>query len=102
MMRRIQVGLTMAACCIALQSQAATPTPVAAERDLTPYAIGAGAIAGVLVFNVLALGVAALPAAAAYGGAVAVPAEMSVAMSRVYAVSSAVAGGLLADYYYGR
>jgi hypothetical protein len=67
--------------------------------DLRPIVVGLGAIAGVGIFNVAALGVAALPGGLAYAGGAGVPAEMSVAMSRVYATTSAVAGGWIG--YYG-
>lgn len=82
----------------------AAPAPAAsadAGFDYFPLVVGAGAIAGVVGYNLLALGAGALPGGFAYGvaGAV-VPAEMSVAMSRVYAVTTAVAGGLLAYYMF--
>lgn len=82
------------------------PAPVEEPKpfDYYPLVVGAGAIAGVVGFNLLALGLGALPGGMAYaapaGAAVMVPAEMSVAMSRVYATTSAVAGGLLAYYLY--
>src|SRR5205814_405540 len=44
--------------------------------------------------------VAALPGGFAYGAGALVPAEMSVAMSRVYAVASAVGGSWIAYYVY--
>jgi hypothetical protein len=77
-----------------------TAPPPAAENSMLPYVVALGAVAGVLAFNVLALGVEALPGGMAYAGAAVVPAEMSVAMSRVYAATSAVIGGLIADYVY--
>jgi hypothetical protein len=76
-----------------------TAEPVA-ENSALPYVVALGAIAGVVVFNVAALGIEALPGGMAYAGAATVPAEMSVAMSRVYAATSAVIGGLIADYIY--
>jgi hypothetical protein len=72
------------------------------QSNLRPIAIGLGAIAGVIVFNVAALGVEALPGGFAYGAGAVVPAEMSVAMSRVYATTAAVIGGWVAYYSYGR
>jgi hypothetical protein len=71
----------------------------ASSTDIRPIVVGLGAIGGVVAFNVLALGVEALPGGLAYAGAATVPAEMSVAMSRVYATTSAVIGGWLG--YYG-
>lgn len=67
---------------------------------ILPIVVGLGAIAGVVGFNVLALGVEALPGGLAYGAGATVPAEMSVAMSRVYAVTSAVVGAWVANHLY--
>ena len=76
------------------QSAAPTGETVAIPPDesdrLLPVVVGIGAIAGVVAFNVLVLGVGALPGGLAYGAGAMVPAEMSVAISRVYAVASAV------------
>lgn len=83
-------------------SAAAPAQPAASERDWRPIVLGAGAIAGVVLFNVVALGFEALPGGLAYEAGDTVPAEMSVAMSRVYATTAAVAGGLLAYYALGR
>jgi hypothetical protein len=69
---------------------------------MLPIIIGLGAIAGVVTFNVLALGVEALPGGLALAGGAIVPAEMSVAVSRVYATISAVVGGLVANYAYSQ
>lgn len=85
---------------------AQTPTPApavvvessSAHHDWRPLVIGLGAIAGVVVFNVAALGFEAIPGGLAYEAGASVPAEMSVAMSRVYATTAAVVGGLLAYY----
>lgn len=63
-------------------------------------AAGAGALAGVVGFNLLALGTGALPGGFAYAAGAVVPAEMSVAMSRVLATASAAGGALAADYVY--
>lgn len=76
-------------------------TPGQPASDLRPIVVGLGAIAGVVIFNVAVLGVEALPGGLAYGAGATVPAEMSVAMSRVYATTSAVVGGLIAYYAYG-
>jgi len=80
----------------------AATTPAPPTSDLRPIVVGLGAIAGVVIFNVAVLGVEALPGGLAYGAGATVPAEMSVAMSRVYATTSAVVGGLIAYYAYGR
>ncbi|BBK35581.1 hypothetical protein STAQ_06590 [Allostella sp. ATCC 35155] len=81
----------------------AAPAPPAeapqSDRWL-PVVAGLGAIAGVVGFNVAALGLQALPGGLAYGAGSVVAAEMSVAMSRVYAITSAVAGGLAGHFAY--
>jgi hypothetical protein len=74
--------------------------PTTTENGALPYVVALGAIAGIVVFNVAALGIEALPGGMAYASGATVPAEMSVAMSRVYAGASAVIGGLIADYIY--
>jgi hypothetical protein len=84
----------------AQQPNSAAAPAAAASDDMLPIVIGLGAIAGVVTFNVLALGLEALPGGLAYGGAATVPAEISVAVSRVYATVSAVIGGWLANYAY--
>lgn len=104
------LGVLAAGCLAAACAQAATPAPMRAEPDalpttapdLTPVVAGAGAIAGVVAFNLFGLGLVAIPGAGAYAAGATVPAEMSVAMSRIYATSSAVVGALLADYLYTR
>lgn len=78
---------------------AAPPDPGTMSMGLTT-AVGLGALAGVVGFNVFTLGVGALPGGMAYGVGMVVPAKMSVAMSRVYATASAVTGALVADYIY--
>ncbi|HYD69460.1 hypothetical protein [Azospirillum sp.] len=75
-------------------------TPQAAAKpagtfDYAPFAAGLGAAVGIIGFNIAALGLGALPGGWAYVSGALVPAEMSVAMSRVYAGTSAVIGGLL-------
>jgi hypothetical protein len=85
-----------------VQQPSSAAAPATVTDDMLPIVIGLGAIAGVVTFNVLALGLEALPGGLAYGGAATVPAEMSVAMSRVYATVSAVIGGWLANYAYSQ
>lgn len=75
------------------------------ERN-QPIALGLGAIGGVVAFNVLTGGIGALPfigaeaTAAATGAATTI--EGAVAISRVYAVTSAVVGALAADWLVNR
>lgn len=76
--------------------------PANSYDDMLPIVVGLGAIAGVVGFNVLALGVEALPGGLAYGAGATVPAEMSVAMSRVYAVTSATVGAWVANHLYNQ
>ena|GEM_PF-3659227 len=89
---------------LAAQAGAAaqTPQPAAdpapAQYDRTAIVIGLGAIAGVVAFNAATLGLGSLPGGAALTGAAILPAEASVAVNRVYAVTSAVAGAWTADY----
>ena len=65
-------------------------------------AIGVGAVAGIVAFNAATLGLAAFPGGLAYAAGATVPAEMAVAINRVYAVTTAVAGGWLGEYLYVR
>lgn len=90
---------------IAMAQPTAVPAPVpmpvqasAEPFDMRPIIVGLGAIAGVAAFNVVALGVEALPGGLAYAAGATVPAEMSVAMSRVYATTSAVIGAWVGYY----
>ncbi len=103
----VVVALTFRPAIADAQATGAAPTAEASTSaqpptDLRPIAIGLGAIAGVVVFNVAVLGVGALPGGFAYGAGAVVPAEMSVAMSRVYATTAAVIGGWIGYYSYGR
>jgi hypothetical protein len=106
-MRRIIAAVLLVAMVAQTQPVFAQSARVAVEASTTqdnmrPIIIGLGAIAGVVAFNVVALGVGALPGGMAYGVGATVPAEMSVAMSRVYATTSAVIGAWIAYYSYGR
>ena len=83
------------------QPPAPVQHPVSAQHDWKPIVIGLGAIAGVVAFNVTAIGFEALPGGLAYEAGAAVPAEASVAISRVYATTSAVIGAWIAYYAYG-
>ncbi len=101
-MQRMTCTLAMTAWLAAGPAHAAGVAPAAAPQtagpDHTALAAAAGAVAGVVAFNVLALGWEAVPVVAGYAraGQLTVPAEMSVAMSRIYAVSSAAGGALIA------
>jgi hypothetical protein len=95
-------GITLGILLQPVTASAQPARPATEQMDWRPIAIGLGAVAGVVAFNVLVLGVDALPGSLGYGAGATVPAEMSVAMSRVYAMASAVAGGLIAWYGFGR
>jgi hypothetical protein len=73
-----------------------------AADTMLPIVIALGAVAGVMTFNILHLGLEALPGGLAYAGGATVPAEASVAMSRIYATVSAVVGGLIANRLYSK
>ena len=85
----------------AVAQTAAPSLAPASAHDWKPVIIGLGAIAGVVVFNVSAIGLQALPGGLGLAAGATVPAEASVAISRVYATTSAVIGGLIAYYAYG-
>lgn len=91
------LGLTARTQAVAQIPQPA-PAPAPAAYQRTAIVVGLGAIAGVVVFNAATLGLAALPGGVAVSGAVVLPAEAAVAVSRVYAVTTAVAGAWVADY----
>jgi hypothetical protein len=84
------------------QPARAAAEPVLSESNWRPIVVGLGAIAGVVTFNVLAIGVEALPGGMADAAGATVPAEASVAISRVYATTSAVVGAWIAYYGFGR
>ena len=76
------------------------PSIWVAGPDRATVIAGLGAVAGVVAFNTAALGIGALPGGATILGSSVIPAEMAVAVSRVYAVSSAVIGAWIGDYLY--
>jgi hypothetical protein len=80
--------------------------PVAATGDGTvsdrALVIGAGAIAGVVALNFYMGGLAYLPFTGVVAATPLATAESIVAISRVYAVTAAVAGGLVANWLYER
>ena len=104
LLAQVNTAMAQSAPHTAVASPAPLPAtePAAAHQDWKPLAIGLGAIAGVVVFNVAALGFEALPGGLAYEAGATIPGELSVAMSRVYATAAAVAGGLVAYYTLAR
>jgi hypothetical protein len=78
------------------QSQSSPPSETA-----YPYVIGLGAIAGIVVTQAVLFGTAGfpfLPGSVAPGAVIA--AEVSVGISRMYAITSAVVGAWIANWYY--
>jgi len=88
----------------AVDTPVPAPTAPAAPREpalsTRSIVIGLGAVAGVVAFNAIALGPGAFPGGLAYAAGATVPAEMAVAINRIYAVGSGVAGGWFGEYYY--
>lgn len=87
---------------VAVQAQTQPQAPAATKLSETwyPYVVGLGAFAGVVGFNLIALGSGAIPIFARYPAGALVPAQASVAMSRVYATASAVTGALASLWMY--
>ncbi|HAS51475.1 MAG TPA: hypothetical protein DCS21_06945 [Gammaproteobacteria bacterium] len=94
------------------QSPVATPLPANPDAQSTvaapplsetayPYIIGLGAIAGVVATQAILFGPAGFPffTGTVASGASIAP-EVSVGISRMYAVSSAVVGGWLGNWIY--
>lgn len=88
--------------CPATQAQTGDPPPLSATAY--PYVVGAGAIAGVALTQAVLFGAGGFPffvySAAASDATIA--AEVSVGVSRLYAVTSAVIGGWVANWMYDR
>lgn len=102
-MRRTLPALLMMLCCLspltALAQTAEQPPPL--SETAYPYVIGLGAIAGVVATQGLLFGAAGFPFLAGSVAAESViAAEVSVGISRIYAVSSAVAGAWIANWLY--
>jgi hypothetical protein len=73
---------------------------VQTSQTISPTAIAVGAVAGVIVFNIVAP--ALFPVSYMYGGPLAgtIFADSALAASRVYAVSSAAIGGWAGQWVY--
>lgn len=82
------------------QTQPQASAAVKVSETWYPYVVGLGAFAGVVGFNLVALGTGSVPIIARYPAGAMVPAVASVAMSRVYATASAVTGALVANWLY--
>ncbi|MEI6985917.1 MAG: hypothetical protein WCK65_07305 [Rhodospirillaceae bacterium] len=83
------------------QTRATTNTTASAKPSETayPYVVGLGAIAGIVATQYVLFGGAGFPF---WTGNVAgpVPAVISVGVSRMYAITSAVTGALIANWAY--
>lgn len=77
-----------------------SPAPEAAAANSRLLALGLGALGGVVAFNLATGGLSALPLIGGAGAATGAlsASEGAVAVSRVYAVSSSLAGALVADW----
>lgn len=113
-MRRLLLILCLLSMPMAAAAQSA-PVPPAAGPDYRWLAIGAGAVGGVVLLNVVTGGAALAPlmggaglaaaegagVAAAAGGAAAAAAARQAACRWAAIVSSAVAGGFIGNWLYG-
>jgi hypothetical protein len=82
---------------LAASSRAEDPPPLLTTRSV---AVGVGAIAGVAAFNAAIFGLGAFPGGLAYAAGATVPAEMAVAINRLYAVTTGVAGAWAGESLY--
>lgn len=87
-----------------LASYPVVPVAVTSEESATNRAlvISAGAIAGVVALNFYMGGLAYLPFTGVAAATPLATAESIVAISRVYAVTAAAAGGLVGNWLYER
>lgn len=113
-MRRVFLIAWLVLMPLAAAAQSAPPVPAAAG-DYRWLAIGAGAVGGVVLLNVVTGGAALAPlmagagvaaadgagAAVAAGGAAAAAAARQAACRWAAIVSSAVAGGFIGNWFYG-
>lgn len=103
-MRRTLPILMMLLVCLppAVQAQAAAqPAPPPLSETAYPYVIGLGAIAGVVVTQGLLFGATGFPfLAGSVASETVIAAEVSVGISRIYAVTSAVTGAWIANWIY--
>lgn len=82
-----------------ITGQSETNVPV--SETYYPYIVGGSAVAGMVITQAVLFGSAGFPF---FGNSVApgaaIAPEISVGISRMFAISSAVAGGLIADWFY--
>ena len=100
-MRRALPIFVALLCCLppAVQAQGGEQPPPLSETAY-PYVIGLGAIAGVVATQGLLFGAAGFPFLSGAAADTAIAAEVSVGISRIYAVTSAVTGAWIANWLY--
>jgi hypothetical protein len=82
------------------QTQTQNPSPPPSETAY-PYVVGLGAIAGIVVTQAALFGAAGFPfLSGAIAPGTAIAAEVSVGISRMYAITSAVVGAWIANWHY--
>lgn len=80
------------------QTQEASPPP---SETFYPYAVGLGAIIGIVGSQFILFGSAGFPfVESAVAPATSIPPEISVGVSRMFAVTSAVVGAWIANWLY--
>ena len=84
------------------QTQAQSPTGTKPPSETAyPYVVGLGAIAGIVGAQYVLFGPAGFPFwSATVTPGQAIPAVVSVGVSRMFAITSSVTGGLLANWAY--
>jgi hypothetical protein len=95
--------VTLFALCLlpaAGRCEARRPAPPPSETAY-PYVVGLGAIAGIVITQAVLFGPAGFPfAAGSVVPGAAIAAEVSVGISRIYAITSAVTGAWVANWLY--
>ncbi len=84
-------------------AQTKVQSPTAAKppsETLYPYVVGLGAIAGIVGAQYVLFGPAGFPFWEATVTGQQIPAVISVGVSRMYAITSSVTGGLVANWMY--
>ncbi len=84
------------------QTQAQLPTPAKPVSETPyPYVVGLGAIAGIVGAQYILFGAAGFPFfASTVTPGVAIAPEISVGVSRMFAITSSVTGALVANWLY--
>lgn len=78
-----------------------TPSSPPPSETAYPYVVGLGAIAGIVATQAVLFGTAGFPfLAGSVAPETAIAAEVSVGISRIYAITSAVTGAWVANWLY--